>query len=130
MADIALKLEHLESHDEERRLKLQEVEGRLDEQSENVDRLLRWGLDGNGTSADTRLHFVEEKTAKLSACVERVASDDTIAHIAQVVVKEVIGNARNRDKTWVAKAKAIASVLTPIGAIIAGLAALIAVLTR
>ena len=106
MADVALQIAHLEEHDEERRLKLEEVEDRLDTQSENVGRLLRWGLEGNGDSADSRLRNVEVDMVAIKACVERVASEESIAKIAQAAVRGVIGNARDKDRTFVSKAKA------------------------
>ena len=123
MADVANRVDRLEEDVKEQKGSLEELHGRLDEHSGNIDRILKWGLEGNGDSAETRLHSVETNMGAISALVEKVASDETIARIAQVAVKEVIGNARGRDRTTISKVKAFAPYFAAACALVAAFVA-------
>jgi len=106
MADVALRVEHLEEQHGENREKLDEIEDRLDTHSTALQRLSIW-RDGNGSKgAEVRLQDVEVILMEMKTCVDRVTSEDGIARIAQVAVKGVINNARDRDRTTISKVKA------------------------
>lgn len=130
MADIAFRVDHLEEDVRAVKEQAGENAGRLDLHSKGFDRLIKWALEGNGDSAETRLKNVEIEAAAMKTCIEKAVAPEHIAHIAKETAAAVIKNAQGKDRTWVAKTKAIASVLAPIGVIIGGVAALIAMFAR
>jgi hypothetical protein len=106
MADVALRVDHLEEQHGEHKEKLDEIEDRLDTHSTALQRLSIW-RDGNGSKgAEVRLQDVETILTAMKTCVDRVTSEDGIARIAQAAVKGVITNAQNRDRTVVSKVRA------------------------
>jgi len=113
MADVANRVDRLEEDVKEQKGSLEEMHGRLDEHSENITRILKWGLTGNGDSAETRLHSVETNMGAVKMLVDKVVSDESIARIAQVAVEKVIGNARTKDRTFVSKVRAFALWFAP-----------------
>ena len=87
------------------------VDGLDDECAEMSDRIHAGEMwrNGNGArGAEVRLQLVEAEIDKVTKCIDKVASDESIAKIASVAVKGVIDNAKNRDRTVISKAKAFA----------------------
>jgi hypothetical protein len=128
MADAILdiKIDNLEKDCAETQGIVRGLEAECGDLSDRTHRLEFW-RDGNGAKgAEARLQGVEVNIVKLSACVEKVASDDTIARIAQVAVKEVIGNAKGRDRTAISKVKAFAPYFAAGCALVAALVATVA----
>jgi predicted nucleic acid-binding Zn-ribbon protein len=125
MADATAEIEHLRSDIADHKGRLDEHEGLLDTHSSELQRVTRWALDGNGECAQTRIKNVEGDMVEIRKCVEKVASDESIAKIAAVAVKEVIGNARTRDKTMIAKLRAFAPYFAAFCALVAGIIAVV-----
>lgn len=110
MADAILdiKFDNLESSVKEHTGRLEEIDGRLDNHSSEIQRISRWAIDGNGDSAETRIKKNCVEIGDLKEQISRVASDENIQKIASAAVKGVINNARDRDRTVVSKVKAFA----------------------
>lgn len=127
MADAILdiKIDNLEKDCAETNGIVRGLENECSDLSDRTHRLEFW-RDGNGAKgAEARLQGVEVNIVKLSACVEKVSSDETIARIAQVAVKEVIGGARNRDRTTISKVKAFAPYFAAFCALMAAFLAVV-----
>lgn len=101
------------------------LEDTYDSLSGAVQRVSRWALDGNGESAEHRLKNVERNMDEIRKCVDRVSSDEGIERIAAAAVKGVIGNAKMRDKTLVAKLGTIGPIFLGVAAIVSAVAALL-----
>jgi predicted nucleic acid-binding Zn-ribbon protein len=123
MADVAVKVEHLEEDVKEHRIELDETHERLDVQSDAIDRVTRWALEGNGKSAESRLVLVEQKVEILPEIQTTLAAVKLVADAKLEGIEGAVANALNKNsKTIIAYIKAGAELLVGIG----GLAALIA----
>ena len=126
MADIAvldIKVANLEEKCEETVDRVGAIEEIVDKRGDRIHSLEIW-RNGNGArGAEARLQIMESDMVHLKACIENVASDESIAKIAQVAVKGIIENARNKDRTLVNKAKAFAPYFAAGCALVAGLVA-------
>ncbi|MFA5376856.1 MAG: hypothetical protein WC455_13990 [Dehalococcoidia bacterium] len=119
MSDIAIRVEHLEESDSERKSKLEEVENRLDAHSSEIQRLAIW-RDGNGAKgAEARLQCVEEKLEDLPAIKSDLAVVKLVADAKLSSIEDAVGRALDRrDKT-------VLAYLTKLGPFAAAIAAII-----
>jgi hypothetical protein len=120
MADLAIRVDHIEEHVKEDRGRLDEAEGRLDTQSEAVDRITRWALLGNGDSAEIRLAKVENRIEVIPEMQEtlrivRLIADAKLQNITEAVTSVL----DEREKTIIAKVKAWAPIASAAIAAIA-----------
>jgi hypothetical protein len=111
MADIAvieIEVANLSERCSETYRTARGLEDECSELSDRTHALEMW-RNGNGAKgAEARLQAVETDVSDVKSCIERVASDESIARIAKEAVKGVINNARDKDRTLVSKAKAFA----------------------
>ncbi|MCX6069747.1 MAG: hypothetical protein NTU91_02650 [Chloroflexi bacterium] len=131
MADVALRVEHLEGWVDDHKAKTEEIEERLDLHSKGIDRLLSWGLEGNGDSAEVRLKAaeihgdsMEAEMTTLKACVEQAVSPAAISKIAAEGAQAVVTNARKHDRTLAARLNAVGKIMIGAAAILGSSAAL------
>jgi hypothetical protein len=64
-------------------------------------------------------------TSTVHALVPATQTEEGVKRIAETAATAIVKNARDKDKTWVAKAGAIAKILTPAAMIIGSIAGLI-----
>jgi hypothetical protein len=128
MADIAvldIKVANLEEKCEETHGIVRGIENEVGELSDRTYRIEIW-KDGNGArGAEMRLQDVENILTSVKSCIDKVSSDENIAHIAQIAAKGVVDNARTKDRTVVSKVKAFAPYFAAACALIAGIVAVI-----
>ena len=110
MADAILeaRIGALETDSVEIKRSLEENHDRLDNHSDGIDRLIRWALDGNGESAESRLVCIEKQTAAIPEIQAQIAAVQMVANaqLSEVIGKSVKEEMDARDKTAVAKVKA------------------------
>jgi hypothetical protein len=140
MADIIL----LESKVDAVTVDVKDIKDRVDELEDEgscrSDRLLNleiWKRGNGAKGAEDRLQAQEAKSMEteraitaLKECLQRAQSDETIEKIATAAANGVISNARNRDKTTVAKLRAMGPLMTGAAALVAAIVTLIAVFAR
>jgi len=130
MADIVVlegKVDVLEKDVREVKDRVDELE---DEGSSRSDRLLNleiWKRGNGAKGAELRLQEAEASMVALKECVQRAQSDEAIERIAKAAARGVIENARGKDKTTVAKLRAMGPLFTGIAALVAAIVTLIAV---
>jgi hypothetical protein len=140
MADIIL----LESKVDAIASDVKDVKDRVDDLEDGgasrSDRLLNleiWKRGNGAKGAEDRLQLQEAKSmdteraiTAMKECLQRAQSDETIERIATAAANGVISNARSRDKTTVAKLRAMGPLFTGIAALVASLVTLAAVFAR
>jgi hypothetical protein len=133
MADIVI----LESKVDVLTKDVHEVRDRVDELEDDgasrSDRLLNleiWKRGNGAKGAEVRLQEAESAMVLMKECLQRAQSDEAIERIAAAAANGVISNARNRDKTTVAKLKAMGPLFTGIAALVAALVTIVAVFVR
>jgi hypothetical protein len=97
------------------------------------DRLLNleiWKRGNGAKGAEDRLQATETTMASLKECLRSAQSDEAIERIATAAANGVIASARTRDKTTVAKLRALGPLLTGAAALLAAIVTLVAVFAR
>jgi hypothetical protein len=114
-----------------------EVKGRVDELEDSCishsDRLLNieiWKRGNGARGAEARLQDAESAMASLKDCLRAAQSDEAISKIAAAAAMGVINGAKGRDKTAVAKLRALGPLLTGAAALVAAIVTLVAVFAR
>ena len=111
MADIAvigIEVANLKDKCEETYRTVGGLEDECSILSDRAHALEQW-RNGNGAKgAEARLQTVETDMSSMKVCIDKVASDESIARIAREAAKAVVSNARDKDRTLVSKVKAFA----------------------
>jgi dGTP triphosphohydrolase len=140
MADIIL----LESKVDAIGSDVKDIKDRVDDLEDcgvsRSDRLLNleiWKRGNGAKGAEDRLQLQEAKTmeteraiAAMKECLQRAQSDEAIERIASAAARSIVTNARDRDKTTVAKLRAMGPLFTGIAALVASLVTVVAVFAR
>ena len=106
---IELRVGHCEELEDDLEKRLCEEHDRLDNHSDSINRLLQWGLDGNGRSAETRLTVVEDAVKPIPEMQETLRVVKLVADAKLTSIEDAVSNAITaRDKTMIAKVRAFA----------------------
>ena len=122
---IQLRVNNCEEECTEIRGRVAACEELYDIHTKQIDRLLRWSLDGNGESAEHRIKDLEKEMSCLSEKLPELITREDADKIAKSSYHHFIESARSKDRTWVSKIKAVALVMGPVSAIIVALIALL-----
>lgn len=109
------------------------VDGLEDDSASHSDRLLNieiWKRGNGARGAEDRLQETERAMASLKDCLREAQSDEEISKIATAAARGIIHDARQRDKTFVAKLRVLGPLLTGIAALVAAIVTLVAVFVR
>ena len=128
MSDITvleIKIDNIASDVKDIKTDLETIEDVQDAMSATVDHIEQWRRGNGAKGAELRLQEVEKTTMEVKNCMERVASDERIEQIAAAAVKGIVGNAKLRDKTFVAKLQSIGPIFLGVAAVITAIAAVL-----
>jgi hypothetical protein len=124
MADvISEKLGRCEDDCEELRKRVDMEHDRLDSQSDTLERLAHWALEGNGESAESRLRNMERSLEVLpemqtTLAAVRLVSDAKLSDIKTEVSGAVKTQMDARDRTVIAYVKAFAPYAATLAAVL------------
>jgi len=103
--EIKIRVENLEEKTVEQKSRIDEHEGLLDIHSKEIDGLKIW-RNGNGAKgAEERLQCVEENQR---AAGSAIITDDVVDRIGKAAASHIIKSARDKDRTFAMKARALA----------------------
>lgn len=119
---LELRVGHCEELEDDLEKRLCEEHDRLDNHSDSINRLLQWGLDGNGKSAESRLVTVEEAVKPIPEMQADLKVVRLVADAKLTSIEDAVSNAITaRDKTKIAKIKAFAPYAAAAAALILAL---------
>jgi uncharacterized protein (DUF305 family) len=108
------EIEKLEARDKELEGLISECDGRLDEQSAEIQSLNQWRKGNGAKGAEDRLQSVEEGMKEIRVGI----TDGDISKIALAASSLIVGTARDRDRTFVMKLKAVGPIVAAICALV------------
>jgi hypothetical protein len=125
MAEIKGKVDSLDGKVDEQKGRVDEHEGLLDIHSSKIRGLEQW-KDGNGAKgAEARLQCVEEVVVENRSAAGAIINDDIVKRIGMAAAEHIKLSARDRDKSFSMKARAIAPYFIALLNFIAAIAAII-----
>jgi len=114
LSDIAARLTTAEEKQQDCRKECDgefaEIDGRLDEHSKNLRDILMWWRGNGVRGAESRLREVEE-AIRVKEESEMTITETQLAAIGEAAANRIKESARDRERTFVAKMKALAPII-------------------